>query len=287
MQAQIDRANTGFWNELCGTHLARSARVDDDSPEALRHFDEAYFRMYPYLLPLIRPERMTGLRVLEIGLGFGSVGQKLAEAGAHYHGLDIADGPVRITNHRLRLLGCRRSAAVGSALDVPFPPGLFDFVVSIGCLHHTGDVRRCFAEVYRVLRPGGTAVLMLYNKYSYRRWLRYPAATLGELWREKLGGGSEPRNVPAGVRKLWDRNVAGEAAPETVLLSVGQLRRMLAPFEQLSFTRQTGRTPVRRRWSPRNWLRPLLFATVGRWLGLDIYVEARKGTKAEVARRAA
>jgi SAM-dependent methyltransferase len=270
----IDQANTEFWNELCGSGLARHLGITDHSLESLRRFDEAFFAMYPYLLPLLGLQRMAGKRVLEIGLGYGSVGQKIAEAQADYTGLDLAANPVRMMTRRLRLLGLPGTATAGTALDLPFPDEHFDFVVSIGCFHHTGNVQRCLDESHRVLRPGGTAVLMLYNKFSLRQWLRAPLWALRELGREVLG-----RPAPSGppsARQLmgYDHNAAGDAAPETVLLSIHQLRRMLRAFECLTFAKQNcdplfcrGRVLVNRE---------KLLPTLGRTLGLDIYVEARK-----------
>ena len=78
-QAAIDKMNSEFWNELCGTGLAKHLGITDHSPESLQRFDEGYFGMYPYLLPIIKPERAASKDVLEIGLGYGSLGQKLAE----------------------------------------------------------------------------------------------------------------------------------------------------------------------------------------------------------------
>src|SRR6478735_7751813 len=105
MSANIDQANAEFWNELCGSQLAESLGLNDHSPNSLRKFDDAYFEMYPYLLPFIGPQRWKGKKVLEIGLGFGSLGQRIAEAGADYYGLDIAENPVRMINQRMELIG--------------------------------------------------------------------------------------------------------------------------------------------------------------------------------------
>ncbi|HEX3314281.1 MAG TPA: class I SAM-dependent methyltransferase [Gemmataceae bacterium] len=274
-QTAIDRANADFWNELCGTHLARHVDLRDRSPESLRRFDDAYLRMYPYLLPIVRPERMAGKRVLEIGLGYGTVGQKLAEAGADYQGLDISPGPVEMMNHRLRQAKGNGQAVRGSALAMPFAADAFDFVVSIGCLHHTGDVVRAFAEVHRVLKPGGTAVLMLYNQFSYRQWLSAPRQTLQACF-ARTDLTARPERIAQERRKLLDFDTSGHGAPETVLLSVGRLRTLLGSFESLSFAKHTGR-PMTQRWSnPKSWVRPVLLRTVGRALGLDIYVTARK-----------
>ncbi len=44
----IDKANAEFWNELCGTTMARSLGITDHSLESLKRFDEAYLAFYPY-----------------------------------------------------------------------------------------------------------------------------------------------------------------------------------------------------------------------------------------------
>ena len=42
---------------------------------------------------------MRGKKVLEVGLGYGSVAQRIAENGAVYTGLDIAEGPVEMADY--------------------------------------------------------------------------------------------------------------------------------------------------------------------------------------------
>ena len=41
-----------------------------------------------------------------------------------------------------------------------------DIVFSLGVLHHTNDTIRCIAEIYRVLKPGGTFIMALYHFWS-------------------------------------------------------------------------------------------------------------------------
>src|SRR5215211_2839449 len=93
-QADIDRRNAAFWDELCGTGLARSVGVGDHSAEGLRRFDAAYLRLYPYLGRYLPVPAWRESSVLEVGLGYGTVGQLLTERGFRYHGVDIAQGPV-------------------------------------------------------------------------------------------------------------------------------------------------------------------------------------------------
>ena len=89
--------------------------------------------------------------------------------------------------HRLQMLGVAGAderVAQGSALEIPHPDESFDVVVSIGCLHHTGDIVRAVSEVHRVLRPGGAAMVMLYNSHSYRHAVMLPMRAVRQgVWR--------------------------------------------------------------------------------------------------------
>ena len=271
-QRELDQANARFWDELCGTAFAKSLGITDHNPESLRAFDDAYFRLYPYLLPTVRPEEFAGQPVLEIGLGYGSLSQKLAEAGADFTGMDIADGPVMMVNHRLKLAGLPGRATRGNALAMPFADESFAAIVSIGCFHHTGNVQRCLDETYRVLRPGGVAVVMLYNKFSYRQWRRRPLATLGQLCRDRFGADRRLDNDR--LRSEYDARSDGTAAPEVTLHSVRELRRRLARFRRVTICKQNfdNLGLVRGRYIPRD----RLLSTLGRCLGLDLYVRAEK-----------
>src|SRR5688572_23772177 len=135
----LDEENAAFWNELCGTQLAQSIGITDASPESLSAFDRAYLSYYPYLTNYVESEPLAGRRVLEIGLGYGTLGQLLAQRGAEYRGLDISPGPVAMLRERLTRIGVGAAdmrVVVGSALDIPHPEAAFDYVYSIGCLHH-------------------------------------------------------------------------------------------------------------------------------------------------------
>jgi SAM-dependent methyltransferase len=274
-QQTIDERNAAFWDELCGTSLAQSISVTDRSPESLRRFDEAYMDLYPYLPAQLRAPREPGEPLLEIGLGYGTVSQQLAEADFEYHGLDIAQGPVDAVRERLRMLGLGASeqqVVRDSALDIPHPDGAFGHVVSIGCLHHTGDLPRAVAEVHRVLRPGGTAMVMLYNRHSWRQLvLRWQAAAT----RVRGGGESEEERL----RGAYDANAAGEAAPETVFVTARQVRHELfAPFAEVRIQRHNfDATRLLSIGGRTLWLsRERALRTVARGFGLDLYIHARK-----------
>ncbi len=273
MQSEIDAANAEFWNTLCGTTTAMCLGIKDHGPESLKRFDDEYFSLYPYLLPIVGPRRMRRKKVLEIGLGYGTLGQKIAEAGAIYSGLDIAENPVKMMNHRLRMSNLPGQAVQGSSLEMPFPDQTFDHVVSIGCFHHTGNVQRCIDETHRVLKQDGSAVLMVYNKFSWRQWTQWPRATLKDFVKEVFATSSARRGNTEQCA-AYDPKPDGEAAPETVFSSKKDLRTALRQFDSVQFLKRNcdnltvfGKILVRRK---------KLLPIVGPLLGLDIYLEAKK-----------
>lgn len=269
MSVSIDAANAAFWDELCGSSLARELGITDRSAAALERFDRAYLDLYPYLLRHVPVDTMRGQAVLEIGLGYGTLSQRLAQVGAAYSGLDISRGPVDMVNHRLHMAGLPGAAIQGSMLDCPLPDASVDCVVSIGCFHHTGNLQRCIEEAFRVLRPGGRAFIMVYNRFSYRQWVRWPLATL----RSALG---TPDAVVSSQRKAYDSNAAGDGAPETVFTSIAELRALLGSFRQVSIERENCGRLFLRGGTIIRLMRPLMLRTIGRASGLDLYASATK-----------
>jgi SAM-dependent methyltransferase len=272
-QQAIDAANAAFWNEMCGTTAARQLGVTGPDTQSIARFDAWFFETYPYLDRHIGFAELAGKDVLEVGLGYGSVSQRLAEAGARFTGLDIAAGPVNWVNHRLAQAGLPGRAVQGSILAPPFEAGSFDAVVAIGCYHHTGDLAGAIAETARLLRPGGRATVMVYNALSYKRWLTAPGDTFG-YWRAAQAGEVAPLPLrETGSRYSYDHDTSGQSAPETVLVSATHLARLLAThFRTVSVERENAAAGRLQRLLPRSVLVP----TLGRFMGLDLYARAVK-----------
>jgi SAM-dependent methyltransferase len=273
-QSEIDAKNVEFWNELCGSGLARSLGITEISPENLRRFDEAYLDFYPYLLDYIKLGNMAGKRVLEIGLGYGTLGQKMFEADADYTGLDIAIMPVKMMQHRLRMNRIPGTVIRGSIIGCPFKNDCFDFVISIGCFHHTGDVKSCVDETYNILKPGGKAIIMVYNQFSYRQWYKWPRETCLAFLRDIRFLSKINNRSTVEQRKAYDASQTGEAAPETVFSTIQQLRTMLKQYSQVKFYKENCSDLVLRNRHVIS--RSKLLSNLGKILGLDIYFEAIK-----------
>lgn len=224
-QDTIDSQNSDFWNELCGTNKAKQLKVIDRSPESLARFDDWYMSYYWYLYDWIPFREFKGKRVLEVGLGYGTVLQKIVEAGADYKGLDIAYGPVEMGNFRIDQVNGLGHCLEGSILKAPFEDESFDYCVSIGCLHHTGNIDKAISELSRVLHQGGTAIIMVYYSYSFRRWHEMWHATINQFVAEKLKLGRR-RDVTEFERQRYDYDSSGRIAPETDFVSRAQLSKI-------------------------------------------------------------
>lgn len=269
-QQAIDAANAAFWDELCGSAAARAWGITDSSMESLRRYDENYFRFYPYLEKYIDWKSMRGKRVLEIGLGYGSVSQKIAESGADFTGLDIAANPVTMVNHRIKQSALNGGAIQGSILSNSLPENSFDAVVAIGCLHHTGNLAAAIAACRRLLVPGGRLVGMVYYAYSYRQFVLEPKRALRYMMRELGGYRGTFRD---GETAAYDQTQDGSLAPATEFISARSLRKICGGYSNFEATPENadqGR-PFGR------WTRDELLASpIPRYCGLDIYWSCNK-----------
>ena len=272
-QSEIDERNSKFWNELCGSQLAKQLGVTDNSPQSLKKFDDWYMDFYPYLYRHIPFSTLKGKKVLEIGLGYGTISQIIAAAGTDYSGLDIAAGPVAMVNHRLSQNGLPGKAEQGSILAAPFPDATFDQAIAIGCLHHTGNLQRALDEVWRVLKPGGRAMVMVYYAYSYRRWVYVTGPTFKQFMADKFGLGSRSTVITDKERAHYDASTKdGGGAPETAFTSASEMQRLTKRWSKCTVHREN----IGQEFVFRTMPREVANRRAGPWVGLDIYCELIK-----------
>jgi SAM-dependent methyltransferase len=105
---------------------------------------------------------VAGKRVLELGCGHGTLSVFMAKQGASVTGVDI--GP-RLVEAAAKLAELNGVDAVFARVDIkslPFAAESFDVVVALAVLHHLPerDLASTLAETHRVLRAGGTAILV-------------------------------------------------------------------------------------------------------------------------------
>jgi ubiquinone/menaquinone biosynthesis C-methylase UbiE len=176
-----------FWqNSPCDSWFADGA---SGTPAFYRSLDEHRYRVHPGLPEAVGFEKTNGLQVLEIGCGCGSEAERFARAGAHYTAVDLTNAAVSLTQKRFQLAGLAGCFVQGDAENLPFADDSFDLVYSHGVLHHTPDTPRTIREVYRVLAPGGRAIIMLYyrNSFNYQINLRMVRRLRAHLLKSRLG----------------------------------------------------------------------------------------------------
>ncbi len=273
MKKEIDQENAAFWNELCGSNMAKHHNITDTSPASIKKYDDAYFAYYPYLSDWIPFKDTKSKDVLEIGLGFGTVAQKLSESGARYTGLDIAAGPVEMVNYRFSRAGLAGGARQGSILDPPFPHESFDFIVAIGCLHHTGNMQLAINNCHNLLRPGGLLIFMVYYAYSYRRFFNNFRATATYLHSEMRGHRGIVGENKDHERRSYDADSAGNSAPYTDWISAKSLKVYCRLFSDF----KAGTENINREF-PFSFLsrQNLMKTPLPHLFGLDLYARAKK-----------
>ncbi|UCC65198.1 MAG: ubiquinone/menaquinone biosynthesis methyltransferase, partial [Anaerolineae bacterium] len=102
-----------------------------------------------------------GGRVLDVATGTGDIALALAERypGAQVVGADFSLEMMAAGRRKFAARG-RIGLAAGDALRLPFPDGSFDAVATGFALRNVTDVSRAFAEMYRLVKPGGRVVCL-------------------------------------------------------------------------------------------------------------------------------
>jgi len=160
--AEIER----YWNarihDLEMTKQPVGSRAFFQDLEAYR-FDKLH-----YLPRLVDFNGFKNREVLEVGCGIGTDLVRFARGGAIVTGVDLSTTAIDLARKNFDWNGVRAKdlrTADGEAL--PYPDASFDIVYGHGVLQYTADAARVVQECHRVLRPGGEAIFMVYNRISW------------------------------------------------------------------------------------------------------------------------
>lgn len=134
----------------------QSARLGLKHP--LRQRDQ---RLYASWLRRLAPASGSRLLDLSCGLGYFLLAAWRHDSGLQLHGLDhsvyaVGEARVLVPSAELR---------VGDAMRLPYKDASFDAVTCLGSLEHYPDSERGAAEISRVLKPGGKALVYVPNQF--------------------------------------------------------------------------------------------------------------------------
>jgi ubiquinone/menaquinone biosynthesis C-methylase UbiE/uncharacterized protein YbaR (Trm112 family) len=139
---------------------------------------------YPSAIDLSETN-VGGKSFLNIGCGGGYEGLLFAGYGTHYIGVDFSYNAVQFTKKLIENAGFHAETYQCEAEALPFQNASIDVVYSSGVLHHTPNTEDALKEIFRVLKPGGMAMIGLYATYSPMFiWYRLHALIRGN-WTKK------------------------------------------------------------------------------------------------------
>jgi ubiquinone/menaquinone biosynthesis C-methylase UbiE len=175
----------------------------------------------PWMAETLAYGSSAGLDVLDVGCGQGIDLVEYAGSGARATGIDLTPRHVELARSHIQAVGLTATVVQGDAEHLPFEDASFDRASSNGVLHHTPDMPAALREIRRVLRPGGEARIIVYNRDSFHYWLTQ-VAVRGVLKGELFRAGSMREVLARGVEQT-----SIGARPLVRVYSRRGLRRML------------------------------------------------------------
>lgn len=116
-------------------------------------------------------EELTGKLVLDAGCGGGRYSKIVAETGGIVVGADHTQA-VDKASELCHLHRENTDFVQADLKHLPFPEEFFDFVFSIGVMHHDVDTKSVFGAVAKMVKPGGRYAVWLYRKNQWwQEWL--------------------------------------------------------------------------------------------------------------------
>jgi SAM-dependent methyltransferase len=164
--------------ESFGFQWTRFARTQLDSANGTTRSRDTFVEKTGWSLA-----ELAGTCVLDVGCGMGRFAEIAADAGAEVYGIDLS----RAVEAAHDNLGSRPNVHLFQAdvMHLPFVPESFDFIYSIGVLHHTPDTRAAFRRLPALLKPGGRITIWVYStevKLRGSEWLRTVTPSIPQRW---------------------------------------------------------------------------------------------------------
>jgi SAM-dependent methyltransferase len=112
--------------------------------------------------------------MLDAGVGSGRFSEVVSRWGGEVVGIDLSYA----VDAAYRNIGSRPNVHIIQAdiFNLPFKENTFDYIFSVGVLHHTPDTEQAFKRLVPLLKPDGEIAIWVYTKYF--EWLHKPSTFL-------------------------------------------------------------------------------------------------------------
>ncbi len=189
-----------YWNDHI--HDLEIATAPVGSPIFFAELARYRFDKLHYLPRLVDFSGFADKQLLEVGCGVGIDLLRFAQGGAQVTGVDLAEVSITLAKKNFAQMDLPGTFEVMNGEQLRFADQSFDVVYAHGVLQYTANAQQMVNELHRVLRPGGQAIFMVYNKYS---WLN-------------------------ALSKLMKVDLEHEDAPVLNKYSISAFKRLLQPF---------------------------------------------------------
>ena len=102
-----------------------------------------------------------------MGCGVGNDLSRFVRGGADVVGIDLAEHSIELAKKNFKLRKLSGDFFLMDGENMSFEDNSFDLVYCHTVIHFTVNPEKMVAEIFRVLKPGGTAIIMTVNQYSW------------------------------------------------------------------------------------------------------------------------
>jgi ubiquinone/menaquinone biosynthesis C-methylase UbiE len=201
--SQVDLISqiAAYWDERIHDQVITTYPIG--TPGFFRQLDEYRYDKLNYLTRLVKFDAYCGKDLLEVGCGAGIDLVRFARGGAKVTGIDLSKTAIALACKNFEQSEQNADLRVMNGECMRFADNTFDVVYAHGVLQYTADSAKMIDEIYRVVKPGGEAIMMVYNKHS---WLNL-------------------------MRNVTNVRLEHEDAPVLKKFSVSELKELLRPFQ--------------------------------------------------------
>ena len=173
--------------------------------------------------------------VLDVGCGGGINIKRMAEKAGKVYGVDYSIESVKLSRevNRQEIFDGKVEVLEGNVLSLPFEDDAFDIVTAFETVYFWPDIEKSFAEVKRVLKPGGTFLIGMESNGSnnivmkfWKKFIDMELYTDEEI--SKLLKNNDYSEITVFLRDGKSR--------QEIIKSNGNVRRVDDDYDNISFS---------------------------------------------------